>query len=641
MRASRLSALLISFGLCAAAPVGAEGSAGYSPYADRAFPDRVFWGDTHLHSSWSPDAGAGGNLSITPDLAYRFAKGETITAHNGERLALRRPLDFLLVADHSEYLGLYPMLDEGHPDLLASGTGARWAELVRAGKRGVVGGEFAASLPQGKDLIGSPSFQRDVWQRVIENAERHDDPGRFTAFIGYEWTSMPRGANLHRIVLFADGAAKTSQVVPFRSVDSDDPEALWRYLADYEAKTGGRALAIPHNSNLSAGRMFETTRMDGSAFTPAYAEARRRWEPVVEVTQIKGDSETAPHLSPDDEFADYGTWDAAEGMAPGVHEDWMYEGEYVRPALARGLALGRTLGANPFAFGLIGSTDSHTGLATADDDDFWGKFSSNEPHAGRANELFAANFVLPENAATGSFSDRTRLEGARLDQLMSYSLVASGFAAVWARENTRAELFDAMRRRETFATTGPRMTVRFFGGWDYAREDAVAPDLAARGYAKGGPMGSVLPTRTGAGAPRFLVAALRDPEGANLDRVQIVKQWTSDGGARHERIFDVAVSGGRRIGRDGRCRKDVGDTVDVERATYTNTIGAAQLTAYWEDPDFDATKPAVYYVRVLEIPTPRWTTYDAARFGTPLPERVPATTRERAYTSPIWYEPGA
>jgi hypothetical protein len=602
----------------------------YSPYADLDHATDVFWGDTHVHSSWSPDAGAGGNLRLGPDEAYQFARGDTVTAHNGTRVALRRPLDFLLVSDHSEYMGIYPMLEEGLPELLATETGKRWAELVRQGKRAQVGQEFAAGLPAGEDMIESPGFQRSIWERVVANAERYDDPGRFTAFIGYEWTSMPGGANLHRIVLFADGAEQAAQVVPFRSIDSSDPEDLWAYLADYEQRTGGRAFAIPHNSNLSAGRMFELTTYDGKPLTKAYAQERTRWEPVVEATQIKGDSETAPYLSPDDEFADFGTWDANAGMGTGDHRDEMYAGEYVRSALGNGVVVAEQLGANPFEFGLIGSTDAHTGLATADDDDFWGKFSSNEPSADRLSRPWSEAFLPPEGSEL-----RERLGTSGMGR--TSDLVASGFAAVWARENTRAALFEAMKRRETYSTTGPRMVVRFFGGWDFAPDAAFAPDLAAVGYAGGTPMGGHLSARPGNATPSFLVSALRDPEGANLDRIQIVKQWMGEAGERRERIFDVAVSGGRTIGADGRCREPVGDTVDVKTATYRNTIGDSQLTAVWRDPDFDAKRKAVYYVRVLEIPTPRWTTYDAARFGFDPPDGVPATTQERAYTSPIWY----
>lgn len=641
--------MMMTISVLVAGPVGsaaepppvAEKTARYSPHVDRAYATEVYWGDTHVHTSWSPDANAGGNTRIDPDAAYRFAKGETVMGHNGQPVRLRRPLDFLVVADHSEYMGLFPMLEAKDPDLLANETGARWAGLIDQGKRAQVGSEFAMSLPTGKELIKSPAFQRSVWNRVIENAERHDDPGRFTAFVGYEWSSMPRGANLHRVVLFADGGEKVSQVVPFRSIDSVDPEALWRYLADYERTTGGRALAIPHNSNLSAGRMFELVDLGGKPFSKAYATERARWEPLVEATQIKGDSETAPYLSPDDEFADYGTWDSEAGMTPAPHENWMYEGEYVRSGLARGLALEATLGVNPFAFGLIGSTDSHTGLATADDEDFWGKFNSNEPAPNRAMEPWAKNFLPQEGTeAYRQFQAAGFMDRERPTQSMTWRLVASGFAAVWASENTRAALFDAMRRRETYATTGPRMVVRFFGGWGFDERDASAPDLAAAGYAKGVPMGGVLPSpsdRRTKSAPTFLISALRDPEGANLDRVQVVKQWIDVEGTRRERIFDVALSGQRKPDSSGRSREPVGNTVDLATATYANTIGASLLTTVWRDPDFDPARSAVYYVRVLEIPTPHWTTYDAVRFGTERPDEFPGTTQERAYTSPIWY----
>jgi len=556
----------------------ADSSAAYSPYTDVDYPTNVYWGDTHVHSSWSPDAGGSGNERLTPDDAFRFARGETITAHNGQRIRLRRPLDFLLVSDHSEYLGLFPMLEEGYPALIATETGARWKQMLAAGERSKIGGEFAASLSVNANIVGDRSFVRSMWQRVIASAERANQPGRFTAFIGYEWTSMPAGANLHRNVLFRDGAERTSQVAPFSSIESANPEALWAYLADYERKTGGAALAIPHNSNMSAGRMFEQATFEGKPMTRAYAEARQRWEPLVEATQIKGDSEAAPFLSPDDEFADFGTWDAMGGMGAGPHEDWMYASEYVRPALGTGLALGRQLGSNPFEFGLIGSTDSHTSLATADDDDFWGKFSRNEPYANRATDPWAA-LELPEGTEARQLLLTTQLPAS----MYSWALVASGYAAVWAHENTRASLFDAMRRRETYGTTGPRMTVRFFGGWGFGGSEADAPNLAAVGYATGVPMGSILPTATTDGAPSFLVSVLRDPEGANLDRIQIVKLSLvgKRGTEVRERIHDVAVSGDRTIDAAGRCRQPVGSTVDIESATYTNAIGAGALATVW------------------------------------------------------------
>ena len=630
-----------------AAAIACLGSAGftraqenYSPYVDIEYPQNLYWGDTHVHSSWSPDAGGAGNERLPPADAFRFARGEEVTAHNGQKVRLRRPLDFLLVSDHSEYLGLYPMLEEKFPSLISTERGAHWLKLYEAGRRSLIGAEFALSLAAGVDILGDRSFVGTVWQRVIDNAEQANDPGRFTAFIGYEWTSMPGGANLHRNVIFRDDAARTRQVLPFSAIEGADPEALWQFLASYEEKTGGRVMAIPHNSNLSAGRMFEQTRFNGEPLTRAYAESRMRWERIVEATQIKGDSEAAPFLSPDDEYADFGTWDFMRGMNPvGQHENWMYQGEYVRPALGNGLALGRALGVNPFQFGLIGSTDSHTSLATAEDANFWGKFSINEPYAGRAADPWA-RFETPEGPEFAAFARTTDLP----EGLYTWNLVASGYAAVWAHENTRASLFDAMDRRETYSTTGPRMSIRFFGGWGFEEGDALKPDVAAVGYAGGVPMGgefAPMPEKTKTvHAPRFLISALRDPEGANLDRVQIVKLWLDpkDGTSR-ERIFDVAVSDGRRIGRDGRSRKSVGNTVDIEAASYTNAIGDAELATVWRDPAFEPTQPAVYYLRVLEIPTPRWTTYDVAQFGGELPDGVPATLQQRAYTSPIWYTP--
>jgi hypothetical protein len=623
--------------LCAGMSLAEEDN--YSPYAGEAFPRNVYFGDTHVHSSWSPDAGGSGNERLTPVEALRFARGEEITAHNGQKIRLRRALDFLMVSDHSEYLGLYPMLEEMYPPLVATERGTHWIELIKAGRRSLIGGEFALSLSGGQDIIGDRSFVGLVWKRLVDHVERANSPGQFTAFIGYEWTSMPGGANLHRNVLFRDGPERTRDLVPFSAVESSDPEDLWKFFSDYEASTGGRVMAIPHNSNLSAGRMFEQARFDGSPMTPAYAQARNRWERIVEATQIKGDSEAAPFLSPDDEFADFGTWDFMRGMSPvGKHENSMYEGEYVRPALGNGLLLDGTLGSNPFQFGLIGSTDAHTSLATADDSDFWGKFSSNEPYAGRAADRWAG-LELPETSEFQNFQLPTTLP----DGMFQWNLVASGYAAVWAHENTRASLFDAMERRETYATTGPRMVVRFFGGWNFESKDAEAPDMARVGYARGVPMGGELtPPRESHGdeaTPRFLISALRDIEGANLDRVQVVKLSAAANGRVEERVFDVAVSDGRKIGKDGRCRKVVGNTVDVTEATYSNSIGDAELTVVWQDPSFDPARPSLYYVRVLEIPTPRWTTYDAARFGTELPEKAPETLQQRAYTSPIWYTP--
>ena len=599
-------------------------------------PNNLYWGDVHVHSSWSADAGSYGNRLLTPDQAYRFARGEAVRAHNGDRVRLRRPLDFLMVADHAEYLGLYPLLEAGAPELLSMPTGKRWHELFKAGRFERIGYLVARDLEAPSEVVRDKSFTRTMWDRVIDNAERHNDPGNFTAFIGYEWSSMPGSANLHRNVLFRDGAEAARQVLPFSAMDAVDPEALWRHLADYERRTGGRAMTIPHNSNLSAGRMFELHRFDGSPMTKDYADARARFEPVVEVTQIKGDSETVPYLSPDDEFADFGTWDEMRGMGRFGHRDAMYAGEYARAALGNGLLIERQLGRNPFRFGLIGSTDAHTGLATADDDNFWGKFSVSEPRADRGQDPW-----VPLDPPSG------RLVGALMEallpsQMTAWSLIASGYVGVWAQENTRTALFDALARREAYATTGPRMAVRFFGGFDFAAEDARAPNLAAVGYAKGVPMGSEIAAPGEAtAAPAFLLAAWRDPLGANLDRIQVVKLQVTATGQVEERIYDVAVSDGRAIDADGRCRSPVGSTVDVEAATYTNAIGAATLATVWRDPHFDPLRHALYYARILAIPTPRWTTYDAARWGTERPADAPAAIQERAYTSPIWFRPAS
>jgi hypothetical protein len=611
----------------------------YSPYAEETIPRDVYFGDLHVHSSWSADAGNMGNRRIGPDEVYRFARGEIVTAHNGTPVRLRRPLDFLLLSDHAEYLGVMNMLDREDPVLLATETGRRWLEWRQSGDHLKIFAEFGMALMEGRDVIGSEVVVETAWSRVTANADRWNEPGRFTAFIGYEWTSTPGGKNLHRNVLFADDAERAGQVLPHSSMDDPRPEGLWAFMGDYEATTGGRVLAIPHNSNVSGGLMFALTDSAGDPIDRAYAIERARREPLVEVTQYKGDSETHPFLSPNDEFADYETWDRG-ALGAGGHEDAYYAAEYVRSALGNGLALERRLGTNPFKLGMIGSTDAHTGLAAADEADFWGKATKSEPGPDRWRMPL---FPQPsENAAAGvedvigEFAEQT---GAI--QWYEWEMAASGYAAVWATENTREALFDAMRRRETYATTGPRMTVRFFGGFDFEPADAEAPDLARVGYDRGVPMGGDL-SRSDRGAstsPSFLVAALRDPEGANLDRLQIVKGWIGEDGLPQERVYDVAVSDGRKIGRDGRAHARVGSTVDVENATWTNSIGADQLVAHWQDPDFDPDRRAFYYVRVIEIPKPRWTAYDAKRYGVKMAEEVPMTTQDRAYTSPIWYTP--
>lgn len=592
----------------------------YSPNVGETFPQRVYWGDTHLHTSYSTDAGMVG-CRLGPDDAYRFARGEEITSNTGQKVKLARPLDFLVVSDHAENLGLAPMIAASDPTLLKTEIGKQWHDMVKAG-RGV--DAFADWIRRGsttgKDPIGSSEMMRSAWEYIVGSAERFNDPGRFTAFIGYEWTSTPAGNNLHRNIVFRDGGARASQVLPISAYDTPDPEMLWKWMQQYEEKTGGRVLAIPHNGNLSNGMMWMTETMSGKPMDRAYAETRARREPLVEVTQPKGTSETHPSLSPADEFASFEIWDRSNlgGNQPTTKE--MLPASYVRSALATGLSLEKQLGANPFKFGLIGSTDSHTALSTVEENNFFGKTATTEPGAERWDHV-AIPAMTPELV--------TR----------AWALGASGLAAVWAQENTREGLFDAMERREVYATTGTRMVVRVFAGWDFEAGDVLRSDFVREGYRRGVPMGGELPPAPKGKAPTFLIQALRDPDGANLDRVQVIKGWLDAAGKTHERIYDVAVSGGRKIGADGRCPVAVGNTVDVANATFTNAIGAPVLTAYWRDPEFDPKQLAFYYTRVLEIPTPRWTAFDARFYGLKLPPEVPMSLQERAYTSPIWFTP--
>lgn len=596
-----------------------DGDTAYSPHTHTVFPRRVYWGDTHLHTSNSFDAYPFGNETVGPAEAYRFARGEAVvSAGLGQKVRLRRPLDWLVVSDHAEYLGMTKALFEGSEALRAHPVGAELYGLVQEGKRIEAVMVIGNSIAEGEELFDDPAVKTNIWSRFTAIADAHDDPGRFTAFIGFEWTSMPgTGDNLHRVVVYRDGADRAATVLPFSAFDSEDPEALWAWMAGYADRTGGDLLAIPHNGNTSNGLMFAETTLSGAPLDADYARRRARWEPLVEVTQIKGDGEAHPVLSPNDEFADFETWDRGNITANTPKEPWMLRHEYARSALQLGLQLEQRIGANPYRFGMVGSTDAHTGLATADDDNFWGKMSANEP--------------APDRVAQ-------RMYGGKAFDVPNRITTASGYTGVWALENTRESLFEAMRRREVYATTGPRMTVRFFGGWAFTEAHARGPDLAAAGYALGVPMGANLPARTGNGAPSFLVSALMDPDGATLDRVQLVKGWIDEGGAVRERVVDLAWAGERRAGPDGKL-PPVGDTVNLASATWTNDIGAARLVASWTDDDFQSDRPAFYYVRVLEIPTPRWTTVDAARFGVARPEDVPASLQQRAYTSPIWYAP--
>jgi hypothetical protein len=599
----------------------------FSPFAGRNFPTNVYWGDTHLHTGMSMDAGSFG-ARLLPEDAYRFARGEEVTSSTGQLVRLDRPLDFLVVADHSDNMGFFPRLYDGDRDMLADPTGRRWYDMVQAG--GQEGVKAAVEVIQAfsnnafppalASLPGTAAF-KSAWDVAIDAAEKYNDPGHFTAFIGYEWTSNTAGANLHRVVILRDDGFRAGLVEPYttlKPLGSDNPRDLWKWLEMYEDRTGGQALAIAHNGNLSNGIMFPWIEsFTGKPIDLEYAETRARWEPLYEATQIKGDGEAHPFLSPTDEFADYETWDQGNLDLSEVKEPEMLQYEYARSGLQIGLQAEAALGVNPYAFGMIGSTDSHTGLATAGEDNFFGKHSGVEPSAER---------YLHPMAKLGDM------------EYTSWSMASSGWAAVWAEDNTRRAIFDAMMRKETYATTGSRMIVRFFGGFDFTEADAQNRFPANVGYSKGAPMGATLRAAPEGKGMTFLVAAMKDPLSGNLDRIQIVKGWLDDDGERQERVYDVVWSDGREIGPDGKLPA-VGNTVDVANATWTNTIGAPELIAVWADPDFDASQRAVYYARVLEIPTPRWTAYEQVRFGIDMPDEVPMVTQERAYTSPIWYTP--
>ena len=600
----------------------------YSPYAQRNFPDMPLWGDTHLHTAVSFDAGGFGARLLPPD-AYRFAKGEEVISSHGMPVRLSRPLDFLVVADHSDNMGFFPNLQSGAPYVMASEKGRRWNELVNNG--GQDGVQAAAEMIQAfsqdqfpKELASLPgtTVYRNTWDDTINAAEEANDPGRFTAFIGYEWTSQVKGNNLHRVVMYRDGANRAKLLEPFTMtppVGSPNPVDLWKWMDRYEEKTGGQVLALAHNGNLSNGIMFpEKIAYTGKEIDKKYVETRAKRERIYEVTQIKGDGETHPFLSKNDEFADYGTWDQGNLDLSVVKKNSMLQGEYARSALKLGLRMEKKLGTNPYKFGMVGSTDSHTGLATAEEDNFFGKHSGGEPNKDRYAHPMA------------KMGDR---------EYKGYSPLASGWAAVWAEENTRASIFDAMQRRETYATTGSRMIVRFFGGWDFDAKDAILRLPAKTGYAKGVPMGGDLTALPeGNQAPTFLVGALKDPISGNLDRIQIIKGWMDEKGQLHEKVYDVAWSDNRKPDTNGKL-PSVGNTVDIANASWTNTIGATELITVWKDPEFDAKQSAFYYARVIEIPTPRWTAYDAKYFNVKMPKEVPMTTTERAYTSPIWYTP--
>ena len=601
----------------------------------------LYWGDTHLHTSYSPDAFLMGNQTADPDTAYRYAKGlPVVHPYHKARIQIHTPLDFLVVSDHGEFMGVIPNILKDNPVVANTETGKRYKEMFAEGKSIEVFGELIAQVnkiaPVNPDL-GNEEVSRSVWGEIMAAADRHNEPGKFTAFMGWEWSSTPGGANLHRVIVMREGKEKGEQFIPYTSLESDKPEDLWKWLDNTTAKTGTNFIAIPHNSNISQGLMFPLQNSEGNLITKEYADTRMKWEPIVEMTQIKGDSETHPNLSPTDEFADYETYDhliAVEGaeaknmftdgfLGQLSEEEREYilknkqhvakAGDYARSALKRGLVIEDRIGANPYKFGMIGSTDSHTAMASAEETNFHGKMALDSTPGTKKEDIIPGT--------------------------LGWDMGAAGLVAVYAEQNTREAIFDGMQRKEVYATTGPRIQLRFFGGWEYLPNDVRASDMVAIGYMKGVPMGSDLSNAPAGKAPSFMIAAMKDPVDANLDRIQVVKGWLDKDGKPQEKVFNVALADGRTVGTDGKV-EPVGNTVDLKSGKYTNNIGDAQLATVWTDPEFDPGLRAFYYVRVLQIPTPRHTLFDTIALGLePDASGNPATIQERAYSSPIWYTP--
>ena len=599
---------------------------------------QLLWGDTHLHSTYSSDAFTNGNLTATPDTAYRYAKGMPVV-HPGHkaRVQIGTPLDFLVVSDHAEYLGvirslyLNPMVTEG-----LSWRERLWTRFVQYLLRDAIDGQsgrelFTSILPKPSDnavtamegweedrvsglIPRQPTVEIDTWKLITDTADAHNEPGHFTALIGWEYSLIPGGANLHRIVMGDINAEQAQTFAPFGFDDSSFPSDLWAWLDKTSTATGGNFIAIPHNSNISKGSMFDVRDIRGADIDADYAEIRRYWEPVVEITQIKGDSETHPALSPEDEFADFETYPYY------IQREWTdyvpQPADYIRSALKTGLALKSAIGVNPYQFGVIGSTDAHTSLPSAEEDNFHGKMATDS---------------VPSRKS-GGWSDDAR-------GTFGWGMSASGLAAVWATENTREAIVAAMRRREVYATSGPRIAVRVHGGWNLSagmmNEPAFPENLATLAV----PMGGEIVGANEDGQFSLLIEAQADPNGANLDRVQVIKGWVDTAGMTHEEIYNVAWAGQNRVAEDGSLMP-VGSSVDMRTGLTANSIGAPQLSALWVDPQFDPAQAAFYYVRVLQIPTARHSLLDKLALADPeIDTRRPDTIQERAYTSAIWYRP--
>lgn len=582
---------------------------------------QLLWGDLHLHTNLSTDAYATRNKGVSPNAAYRFARGIPVYYPNLDtKVKIDRPLDFLAVTDHAINLGIDVMALNAHPLLQATERG-RALIAAAQGDSSLWPGFMRYRAPDGnrqelQNQVFSPDIRAAGWRMEVDAAEANYIPGTFTTLFAWEWTSLiPSQAgikNLHRnVITGALTGEEASQFVPFSNADSLDPEDLFAYLRNTNVRTGTDFIAIPHNSNISGGLMFDVVDAEGRPIDARYARERMRWELLMEITQVKGTSETHPVLSPNDEFANFEIRNkllTGQVMQP-------TPADYARGGLLRGMDMKQDIGENPYKFGFVGASDSHIGMTSVDEKNFLGKIATDTKLSARATSQ-AENLVFP-----------------------AWDMSASGLTGVWAEENNRESIYKALKRRETYATTGPRISVRFFGGFNFNARDARANDIAAVGYRKGVPMGSDLTAAPRNRAPSFLVHAAKDHVGANLDRVQVIKGWIDDNGNPQEKVYDVAWSGDREPAADGKVPA-VGNTVDISTGFYTNTIGTAQLAAVWQDPDFDPARQAFYYMRVLEIPTPRHTLYDALALGIPVEDTGwVATIQERAYSSPIWYTP--
>ena len=587
----------------------ASASAPDQQSADPADPLRnVYFGETHVHTTYSLDAYLGGNR-LMPSDAYRFAKGMPVTV-NGEQRQLAQPLDFVAVTDHAEYLGeMYSTHVDSAPghdhELLQQLRGLTGLEERREWFVKYVVSSNRSAKPEHPPFYAGPDTVRSAWQVTIDAAEEHNDPGKFTAFIAFEWSGAPNGGNLHRNVIFRGKAVPEA---PVSYIDINREDGLWEWMRQQEAN-GIELLAIPHNSNASKTMMFPDVDASGDPIDIEYAQTRQHFEPLIEMMQIKGNSEVHRKFWAADEFADFENADSIQNSSERIFT----KRDFVREGLKIGLQKQQELGANPFKLGFIGGTDSHNGTPSdVAEDNFIGGHGPEDGTAESRRESGVAGWIDGKDLSIGAL------------------------AAVWATANTRAAIWDAMKRRETYATSGPRIAVRFFGGVDLPAESDDLLSMVENGYAFGVPMGSDLPPSDA--APTFTVHAVKDPNGANLDRIQIIKGWVDADGNVHERVVNVAWSGDRQISQDGKV-PSVGNTVDLDTALYTNTIGATTVFGSWRDDQFDPAQHAFYYARVLEIPTPRWTTYDAVRNNLPLVEDVPATIQERAWTSPIWHTP--